>query len=43
MSTLPATFIDHSVEFVPLFGVGAGDTVICKYARQFPSDFEYIL
>ena len=30
------TFIDHSVEFVPLFCVGAGDTVICKDTCQFP-------
>jgi len=30
------TFIDHSVEFVPLFCVGTGDTVICKDTCQFP-------
>ena len=28
--------VDHSVEFVTLFCVGAGDTVVCKYARQLP-------
>ena len=28
--------IDHSVEFITLFCVGAGDTVVCKYARQLP-------
>ena len=28
--------IDHSVEFVTLFCVGAGDTVICEYASLLP-------
>ena len=28
--------VDHSVEFVTLFCVGAGDTVVCKYACQLP-------
>lgn len=28
--------VDHSIEFITLFCVGAGDTVVCKYARQLP-------
>lgn len=28
--------VDHSVEFVTLFCVGTGNTVVCKYARKFP-------
>ena len=28
--------VDHTIEFVTFFRVGAGDTVVCKYARQLP-------
>ena len=28
--------VDHSVEFITLFCIGAGDAVICEYARQLP-------
>ena len=28
--------VDHSVEFLTFFGVGAGNTIVRKYARQLP-------
>lgn len=28
--------VDHSVEFVTLFRIGAGNTIVCKYACQLP-------
>lgn len=28
--------LQNTVEFVTFFRVGAGDTVVCKYARQLP-------